>query len=55
MATVLDLDAGNVVEDLIIANIDVVRHADVNSCIFYATKNVVFDEAVMAKLGEDAV
>ena len=55
MAAVFDLDAGDVVEHLIVAHIDVVAHAHINGGIFNAREDVVLDEAVLTELGEDAV
>ena len=55
MAAVLDLDAGDVIEHLIVTNIDVVTHADINGGVFDAREDVVFNQSVFAELGEDAI
>ncbi len=55
MATVLNFDACDIVEDLVVAHVDVVRHSNIDRCIFNFTEDVVFDETVVTKLRENAV
>ena len=55
MAAVFDLDTSNVVEYLVVTHIDVVAHADINSRVLDAREDVVLDQAVLAKLGEDPI
>ena len=55
MPAVLDFDASDIVEDLVIAHVDVVRHSDVDRCIFNLAENVIFDQTIVAELRENAV
>ena len=55
MAAVLNFDACDIVEDLVITNVDIVRHSDIDRCIFNFAENIVLNETVVAKLREDAV
>jgi hypothetical protein len=45
----------NVIEYLVVADIDVIRHADVDGSILDSAQNIVFDEPVVTELREDAV
>ena len=55
MAAVLNFDACNIVKDLVVAHVDVVRHSNIDRRIFNFTENVIFNETVVAKLRENAV
>ena len=55
MAAVLNFDACDIVEDLVVAHVDVVRHTNIDRCILNFTENVVFNQTVVAKLRENAV
>ena len=55
MTAVLDLNARDIIEHLIIANIDVIGHANVNRSVFDLTENIIFDKSVMTELGKNAV
>ena len=55
MAAVLDLDAGDAIEHLVIADIDVVAHADINRGILDAREDVVFNQPVFTELRKNAI
>ena len=55
MAAVFNFDACDIVEDLVVAHVDVVRHSDIDRCIFNFAENIVLNETVVAKLRENAV
>ena len=44
VSAVFYFDARNVIEYLIISNVDVIRHADVDGSILDPAQNIVFDE-----------
>ena len=52
MAAVLDLDAGDAIEHLIVADIDVVAHADINRGILDAREDVVFNQPFSPNSGK---
>ena len=55
MPTVFNFDTRHVIEYLIVSNVDVVRHADIDSGILNFAQYVVLDKTVMTELGENAV
>ena len=48
-------DACDIIEYLVVADVDVIRHADVNGSILDSAQNIVLDEPVVTELREDAV
>src|SRR5689334_7341423 len=55
MTAVLDFDAGDTVEHVVVPDQDVVAHADVDGGVGNAGNDVVLDDAVLAELRKDAV
>ena len=55
VATVLDLDAGDAFEHVVVRDVDVVAHADIDRGVGDPRYDVVLDDAVLAELREDAV
>ena len=55
MPAVFYFDTRNVIEYLIISNIDVIRHANVDGSILDPTQDIVFDEPVVTEFWKDAI
>ena len=55
MSAVFYFDARNVIEYLIISNVDVIRHTDVDGSILDPAQNIVFDEPVVTEFWKDAI
>ena len=55
MTAIFNFNAGNVVENPVVAHVDIVTHAHVNGGVFNAAEHVIFDEPIFTKLGKNAV
>ena len=55
VTTVFDFNTRDAVKYIIVGNVYVVAHTNVNSCIFYAGDYVVLNNTVLTKLRKDAI
>ena len=55
MPAVFYFDTRNVIEYLIISNIDVIRHTNVDGSILDPTQDIVFDEPVVTEFWKNAI
>ena len=55
VAAIFNFDAGNAIKNLIVGDMNIVTHTDIDSGIFNARDDIVFHQPVSAQLREDAI